>query len=107
MLDYAEKRDFQRMLIDSPARFRIAGAAESFSAIIKNLSSNGILMLFEREIDPGTRLAIKILPGKTITPPLSAEANVVRSHPAENGNFHIACQIQRILPESEVGADFP
>jgi hypothetical protein len=108
MVEYAEKRDFIRMPMDCPARVRIAGAEQTTSAIVKNLSSKGILMLFEQEIDPGTQLAVEILPGKTITPPLSAEMRVLRSDPSDDaGNFHIACSIERILSEEEVGPDFP
>jgi hypothetical protein len=107
MIQYAEKRNFPRMPIDCPARLRIADANDPDAAIVKNLSSSGLLMLFEKEIDPGTQLAVEIMPGKTITPPLSAKVSVLRSYPADEGNFNIACSIDRILPENEVGPDFP
>ncbi len=107
MHDYAEKRDFLRMPIDCPAQIRIAGSNNTSSAIVKNLSSTGMLMLFEQEIDPGTQLAVEIMPGKSITPPLSAEMSVVRSDPSGAGNFTIACTIDRILSEEEIGPDFP
>ena len=105
MFDYAEKRDFPRMLIDSPARIRMADAADSFSVSVKNLSSTDMLMPYGRDVDAGTRLAIEILPGKNITPPLSAVAYVVRSAPSGDGMFQIACQIQRILPTGGSAAD--
>jgi hypothetical protein len=107
MYPYAEKRDFLRMTVDCPARFRIAGSDSPSPAIVKNLSGSGMLILSDREIDPGTRLAVEIMPGKTITPPLSAEARVMRSHPTESGIYNIACRSDRILPENEVGPDFP
>jgi hypothetical protein len=31
----------------------------------------------------------------------------LRSSPADGGNFNIACSIERILSEEEVGPDFP
>ncbi len=107
MYEYAEKRDFLRIPIDCPAQIRIAGAENTSSAIVKNLSSTGMLMLFEQEIDPGTHLAVEITPGKSITPPLSAEMSVLRSYPSDTGNFNIACTIDRILSEREMGPDFP
>jgi hypothetical protein len=107
MNPYAEKRNFLRMAVDCPARFRIAGSDALSAAIVKNLSSSGMLILAEREIDPGTQLAVEIMPGKTITPPLSAEARVVRSHPTDTGDFNIACSFERILPQDEVGPNFP
>lgn len=107
MHDFAEKRDFIRMHIDCPAQVRITGVEETSSAIVKNLSGTGMLMLCEQAIDPGTHLNIEIMPGKSITPPLSAEMSVLRSYPADGGNFNIACSIERILSEEEVGPDFP
>jgi len=107
MNPYAEKRDFLRMTVDCPARYRIAGSNSLSAAIVKNLSSSGMLILSDREIDPGTQLAIEIMPGKTITPPLSAEARVVRALATETGDFNIACSFERILPQDEIGPNFP
>jgi hypothetical protein len=107
MNHYAEKRGFLRMTIDCPARLRIAGANSRSAAVVKNLSSSGMLILTEQEIYPGTQLAVEISPGKPITPPLSAEARVVRMQSTDTGHYHIACHFERILPQDEVGADFP
>ena len=107
MFDFAEKRDFIRMPMDCPAQIRVTGATETSSAIVKNLSGNGMLMLCEQAIDPGTRISVEIMPGKNITPPLSAQINVLRSYPSDDGNFNLACSIERILREEEVGPDFP
>ncbi|MBL3601428.1 MAG: PilZ domain-containing protein [gamma proteobacterium endosymbiont of Lamellibrachia anaximandri] len=107
MNDYAEKRDFLRMNIECPARFRIAGGKTVSAAVVKNLSSTGILLESDQSLEPGTQLAVEIMPGKTITPPLSAEACVIRSYPSDEGNFNIACNIERILEDHEVHADFP
>ena len=107
MNSYAEKRNFLRMSVDCPARFRIAGSDILSAGIVKNLSSSGMLILAEQEVDPGTQLAIEIMPGKTITPPLSAEARVVRTYPTDTGDFNIACCFDRILPQDEVGPNFP
>jgi hypothetical protein len=107
MNPYAEKRNFLRMSVDCPARYRVAGSDSLSAGIVKNLSSSGMLILSEQEMDPGTQLAIEIMPGKTITPPLSAEARVVRSLPTETGDYNIACSFDRILPQDEVGPNFP
>jgi hypothetical protein len=106
MKDYSEKRDFQRMPMDCPLRYRIPGG-EISAAIARNLSSSGLLFNSEVEIPPGTRLNLEILPGKSITPPLSAEAQVLRSDADGSGNFLIACSIERILGDQETGPDFP
>ena len=107
MNHYAEKRDFRRMSVDCPARIRIAGADSRSAAVVKNLSGSGMLILTEQELLPGTQLAVEILPGRDITPPLSAEARVVRVQPKDRGVYNIACRFERILPQDEVGPHFP
>ena len=107
MQDFAEKRDFHRMGIECPARFRIEGATEVSQGTVKNLSAAGLLIISPQEVAPGTRLAVHIVPAQAITPPLSATANVVRSTPAGEGRFEIACSIERILTEAEAGPEFP
>ena len=107
MNDFAEKRDFYRMGIKCPAKFRIQDTQEICDGQIMNLSASGLLMVSPQEISPGTQLTIRIEPLQAITPPLSANASVLRSTPAgEEGMFEIACAIEQILAEEEVGADF-
>jgi hypothetical protein len=107
MHEFAEKRDFHRMGIACPAQFRIHGAADVNQGRVKNLSATGLLIISPLEISPGTQLAIRIVPTQAITPPLSATASVVRSTPAGEDLFEIACRIEHILTEEEAGADFP
>jgi hypothetical protein len=52
-------------------------------------------------------IALEVMPGKTITPPLSAFVKVVRCTQTEEGHYSLACAIERVLEEHEVGADFP
>ena len=107
MLHYNEKRDFQRMPMDCPVRFRIKDNETLLIGIVKNLSSSGLLFITEEEIPPGTQLALEILPSKSITPPLAAMAHVIRSDVDSSGDYLIACGIDRIFEEHETGAGFP
>ena len=107
MLDYAEKREFQRMAMECPAQFRLQNADKISGAIVKNLSSGGMLLWVEQEVEPGVLINIEVLPGKTITPPLSAQVSVLRCYELEEGVWAAACGIDKILSEDEVGADFP
>jgi hypothetical protein len=107
MNEYAEKREFFRMGIDCPAQFRVQGADNVDDGIVKNLSASGLLILASQEISPGTHLRVRIVPVNKITPPLSAHASVLRSQPAETGDYEIACSIDQILSEEEAGPDFP
>ena len=107
MTEYAEKRDFYRMGIDCPAQFRIQGADRVDDGVIKNLSASGLLILAQEEISPGTHLRVRIIPVNSITPPLSANASVLRSEALQTGGYEIACSIDQVLGEEETGADFP
>ncbi|MES9944861.1 MAG: PilZ domain-containing protein [Candidatus Thiodiazotropha sp.] len=107
MNDFIEKRDFYRMAVDGEVRYRIDGESQLSAATIKNLSNSGLLMAADREIAPGAKITIAIVPGHTITPPLLAEASVIRSDATDDGHYHVACTIDRILAESDTGPGFP
>ncbi|MCU7905833.1 MAG: PilZ domain-containing protein [Candidatus Thiodiazotropha sp. (ex Epidulcina cf. delphinae)] len=107
MNDFTEKRDYYRMAVDGQVRFRINGDKQISTGVVKNLSSIGLLMAFDREIAPGTKMSVEIIPGKAVTPPLSAKASVLRSDRGDEDGYNIACSIDRILAESEIGSDFP
>ena len=107
MLEYSEKRDFQRMSMGCPARYRPAGADQVESAVVENLSSSGVALISEKPVATDIEMALEIMPGKTITPPLSANVRVLRCEPRDDGNFTVVCTIERILSDEEIGPDFP
>jgi hypothetical protein len=107
MLDYSEKRDFQRMNMGCPARYRAQGSQQIECAVVDNLSGSGVALVSESPVAQDTVMNLEIMPGKTITPPLSAQVRVLRCEPREDGNYGVVCTIERILDESEIGPDFP
>lgn len=107
MHDYSEKRNFQRMAMECPARFRMHNNEEINGAIVKDLSSGGMLLWLEQKIELGERLNIEVMPAKSITPSLSAEATIIRCYELEEGIWAAACSIENIFREDEVGSDFP
>jgi hypothetical protein len=107
MLDYSEKRDFPRMTMECPGLYRPEGAPQPAPTLVKNLSGGGVLLLTEQPVAADTQIALEILPGKNVTPPLSAYVKVIRCDATEEGNYALACALVRILPEEEVGPDFP
>lgn len=107
MLDYSEKRDFLRMNMECPARFRADGAEQTDYAVVENLSATGVLLKTEKPVEEGIQLSLEVMPGKTITPPLSAYVTVLRCSPHDDGNFSVACTIEQVLQETEIGPDFP
>jgi hypothetical protein len=107
MIDYSEKRDFRRMTLECPVYYRLRGAKQPASGTAKNLSGGGVLLLTQEPLEARSELALAILPGKTVTPPLSAYAKVLRCDPVAEGRYEVACRITRVLDEDEVGQDFP
>ncbi len=102
MNDFIEKRDFYRMVVNGEVRYRISGESQIATGKVRNLSNSGLLMSTDRELANGTKLTLAIIPGQTITPPLLAEASVIRSDAAGGEIYSIACTIDRILAESDL-----
>jgi hypothetical protein len=107
MFEYSEKRDFLRMNVDCPGRYRAPGADQVRPAVVRNLSATGVLLVTDEPVDTDAELALEITPGKTITPPLAAYVKVLRCDTGEDGRYALACSMVRILDESEHGPDFP
>lgn len=99
MMEYTEKRDFHRMEIDSTAQIQINGSGKTDEAIVKDLSSGGILLWIKQKVDPGCQLSIMLQPGTDITPPLHATVEVIRCDPLAEGSdtFAAACSMIEIL----------
>ena len=110
MLPHFDKRNFIRMEVECPARFRLEGSDETAGAIVKNLSGDGLLLWMDQEVEPGNRLSIVIMPGKNVTPPLSVMVEVVRCYPletGEEGNFAVACVIKEKMEPERLDKEFP
>lgn len=98
MRDYQEKRDYPRTLIDCPASFQTVGGLGG-RAVVKNLSGGGVLMWIDHDIAPGAPLRMQLKPASDITPPMTADVQVLRCTPLDGagGGFAVACQIRRVL----------
>ena len=95
MNDYAEKRDFQRMVIDSVLSFSIKGESKSYDGNVINLSSKGILFTSTGILKEGSGLSIVLTPSNSITPPMLVDAVVTRVIDNES-MYEIACTIDKI-----------
>jgi len=96
MTDYAEKRDFQRMTLDSVLEYHLAGDDEVHQGQIKNLSATGVMFVCDRVVSPGTQVNIKLSPVNTITPPMSAEISVTRCDQHDDDSYLLAGEIIKI-----------
>jgi len=99
MIDYKEKRDFYRMALDCSAEYKVNGSGDKSEAIVKDLSSGGLLLWIKQEVKPGSEVSIYLQPGKDITPPLNAKAEVVRCDQVEDeqDTYAAACSIIEIM----------
>jgi hypothetical protein len=93
--DYAEKRDFQRMVIDCVLSFSIKGVSGTYGGNVINLSSKGILFTSTEAIKEGSNLSIVLTPSNSITLPMEADATVTRV--IDNDSvYEIACTIVKV-----------
>ena len=94
MSDYAEKRDFQRMVIDCAFSFSKKDEKQSLKVHVVNLSSKGILFTSNETFDEGTMLDIVLTPSNSLTPPMEALVTVTRIID-NNSVYEIACEIEK------------
>ncbi len=97
MVDYSEKRDFQRMVVDCSFEFRLSGEQHRHHGTVRNLSAKGVSFLSEDPLAIGASISMKLTPQNDITPPLAAEVTITRCEPDEAGNHLIAGEITRLL----------
>lgn len=98
--DYSEKRDFQRMAIECVMTYRCETDERAGEGSVKNLSAKGFLLEVSDEFEAKAQLLVKLTPVNSITPPMEAQASVIRSIPIEGSNpvkFEVACEIVKIL----------
>ncbi len=98
--EYDEKRDFIRVEVDCPVRFRVDDAGEDEDGKVRNLSGRGMMFIAERELPLESSLEVKIQPENTLTPPLHARVRVVRvARPRRGEGFEIGAVIQEMLDD--------
>jgi len=101
--NYAEKRDFLRIRVDSRLKFRIQGSGTMLDGRITDLSGGGMSFVTTAQLDADIRLDIAVESSSRNIPPLVANVTVVRCDPNPgSSDFTIACKIDRVHP-----ADYP
>jgi hypothetical protein len=96
MIDYAEKRNFQRMQMDCSMQFNVAGEELQHQARVINLSASGVLFIAPIELATETHASILLSPVNTITPPMSADIVVIQCVEKSEQEFQVAARIVRI-----------
>ena len=96
MMDYAEKRDFQRMAMDCSMEYQLSNDSKPCEGKVINLSAKGILFSSRYAVQAGDSLAIKLTPVNKITPPMSADILVARCDQQSDNEYQIAAEIVQI-----------
>lgn len=97
MVDYAEKRDFQRMVMDCSFEYQVSGEQQALQGTVKNLSAKGVLFLAVAPLAISTDIRMTLTPHHDITPPMSANVKIIRCDAADGGEYLIAGEILQIL----------
>ncbi|MDO9163165.1 MAG: PilZ domain-containing protein [Methylococcaceae bacterium] len=96
MLDYDEKRNYIRMEIDCEVTYRLANSDESHRGHCTSISGAGVSFTANQAFDAGKAMEINVLTKNSITPPMTAFIEVVRSSQNEDGSYEIAASIKSI-----------
>jgi hypothetical protein len=96
MVDYTEKRDFQRMTLDSSLEFQVFNDSRVYQGTVKNLSANGLMFTSDKSLPLGIQLSIKLTPENSITPPMVAEVKVIRCDKHSDGLYYVAGEMSQI-----------
>lgn len=93
--DYSEKRNYFRMNLECKAEYTINGSGKYKSGLISNLSGDGISIIADQSVEPGTEVHISIKPENDVTPPLDVVMEVVRCEQQDQEHYLIAGNITR------------
>jgi hypothetical protein len=93
--DYSEKRDFIRMQVSTDTEIHHNG--QVYQATCLDLSSNGALISSETSLEVNTELVLSIKSGGGETPPLQAQATILRVKRDENNQFQYGVSIDSFV----------
>ncbi|MCK5830044.1 MAG: PilZ domain-containing protein [Methylococcales bacterium] len=90
MLEYDEKRDYIRMDVDCKVTYKLIDSNDVKTGRCLSLSGSGVSFIADTSYDDGLAMEINVLPENSVTPPMTAFIEVVRSIPQEDSSFEIA-----------------
>ena len=93
--DYSEKRNFFRMNLECNAEYTINGSGEYKPGLVSDLSGDGISLIADQSVEPGTKVRISIKPENNVTPPLDVVMEVLRCEQQDQGNYLLAGNITK------------
>lgn len=99
MLGYDDKRNFFRMMVNSPCQLEINDeeSSRTLQAVCKDISATGMsLEVAEPSVELGTRVNVSIDSTSSQIPSLSAIATVVRCVPESESSCLIGVEISEM-----------
>ncbi|MBS4051988.1 PilZ domain-containing protein [Methylomonas rivi] len=96
MLAHDEKRDYIRMEVDCDITYRLANSHEIKTGRCTTLSGAGVSFLADQSFEAGLAMEVSIIPKTSITPPMTAFIEVVRSVKRDENQYEIAASIKSI-----------
>ena len=95
---FDEKRDFIRMGVTCTVCFRLEQGGEWCEGQAHDLSASGLKVSCDKGVPTGSRLEISVAPLTSLTPPLEALVEVVRSEAGDDGCYELGLKILEIKP---------
>lgn len=96
MITHDEKRDYIRMDVDCNVTYKPVNSTELKTGRCCNLSGAGISFISDQAFDMGLAMEISVIPVNSITPPMTAYIEVVRSVKQSDNQYEIAATIKSI-----------
>lgn len=96
MLTHDEKRDYIRMDVDCEISYKLANSPNTKIGKCTTLSGAGVSFLADQPFELGLAMEVSIAPKSSITPPMTAFIEVVRSVKRDDDQYEIAATIKSI-----------
>ena len=91
--EYSEKRNFFRMNVECNAEYTINGSGNKKLGFVNDLCGDGISIIADESVEPGTEVRISIQPENEVTPPLEVVMEVLRCEQKDPQNYLLAGNI--------------
>ncbi len=96
MLEYDEKRNFIRMSVNCEINYKLTDSDQTYQGRCTSLSGAGLAFIADREFEQGKSMEVNVIPENSITPPMTAYVEIVRSIKLDSGQYEIGAQIKSI-----------
>ncbi|AWL11848.1 hypothetical protein HMF8227_01370 [Saliniradius amylolyticus] len=99
MLGYEDKRDYLRMMVNTPVELAVddAESLRTLTGLCKDLSASGMSIEVEESIEPGAQVRVSMDSPNSQLPSLNAKTKVVRCQSEDDGQFIVGLEILEMI----------